>query len=83
MFGNMFRKNAEVPEVQVGATFRHTSAGNVVETAKVVDVGEDPQGVRHVTYDLKVEKARFAAYEERRTLGLESFSEHFQEAVLA
>jgi hypothetical protein len=34
-----------------------------------------------VTYDVSVERARLAKYEERRTLGLQTFAERFRDAI--
>ncbi len=76
-----FKHGDQKSDVRVGAIFRHAMSGNAVETAKVVEVGRDSLGIPHVTYDLKVEKGRLAAYEERRTLGLESFKSRFEETV--
>jgi hypothetical protein len=47
-----------------------------------VDVGPDALGIPHVTYDVSVERARLAKYEERRTLGLQTFAERFRDAML-
>ncbi len=69
--------------IKVGAIFRHKLPGDIVETAKVVEIGPDPLGIPHVTYELQVEKSRFTKFEARRTLGLQSFTERFEETVTA
>jgi hypothetical protein len=72
-------------EIQVGGTYRHDGPGNVIETAKVIDVGPDAMGIPHVRYEVQVEQSRvrqtrFAAV---RTLNLETFSDYFAEFVRA
>ena len=69
--------------IKVGAIFRHKLPGDIIETAKVLEIGPDPLGIPHVTYELQVEKSQFAKYQARRTLGLQSFSERFEETVTA
>ena len=87
--GQLFRPTpkpeAERPEIRVGGTYRHSGPGNVVETAKVIDVGPDAMGIPHVRYEVQVEQSRvrqtrFAA---TRTLNLETFAEYFIELVEA
>jgi hypothetical protein len=73
----------ELPEVQIGGTYRHMGPGNVVETAKVIDVGPDAMGIPHVRYEVevaqrRVRQTRFAAV---RTLNLETFRDYFVELV--
>ncbi|MDJ0609152.1 MAG: hypothetical protein QNJ67_09250 [Kiloniellales bacterium] len=77
------RSNKTGPEIKVGAIYRHHGPGNVVETAKVVEVEADSMGIPHVRYEVLVEQSqvrhnRFAAC---RTLNLETFKDHFCEAV--
>ena len=82
MVPNLWFKNGNRgKEIKIGSVFRHRLSGDVVETAKVLDVAEDSLGIPHVTYDLMVEKARYSSYTDRRTLGLQSFYERFEEAV--
>ena len=87
--GQLFRPapkpEAKRPEIRVGGTYRHSGPGNVVETAKVIDVGPDAMGIPHVRYEVQVEQSRvrqtrFAA---TRTLNLETFAEYFIELMEA
>ena len=77
------RSQAPIQDIKVGGFYRHHGPGNVVETAKVVEVEADSMGIPHVRYEVLVEQSqvrhnRFAAC---RTLNLESFRDHFCEAV--
>lgn len=79
------RSNKTGPEIKVGAIYRHHGPGNVVETAKVVEVEADSMGIPHVRYEVQVEQSRvrqtrFAA---TRTLNLETFASYFIEPVEA
>ncbi len=67
--------------VRQGAVFRRQGCGGAVETARVIEVAPDPQGIAHVHYDFLVAKndQRFIA--ERRTLNLVSFHQAFGEPV--
>lgn len=78
-----FRQPARTDKIKVGCVYQRAHEGNIVETAKVIDVGRDALGIPHVTYEVSVERARLAKYEERRTLGLESFAERFRESIAA
>ncbi|MCG8593351.1 MAG: hypothetical protein MI785_03130 [Kiloniellales bacterium] len=69
--------------IKVGSTYRHAGPGDIVETAEVIDVGPDPMGIPHVVYKVEIERGRQRRSIERRTLNLQSFSEHFSEAVEA
>jgi hypothetical protein len=78
---NWFKQPVKADSVKVGSIYKLAHEGNIIEIAKVVDVGPDALGIPHVTYDVSVERARLAKYEERRTLGLQSFAERFREAI--
>src|SRR3546814_9952242 len=73
-----FKQPVKADSIKVGGVYKLAHEGNIVEIAKVVDVGRDALGIPHVTYDVSVERARLAKYEERRTLGLQSFAERFR-----
>ena len=76
-----FKSAPKADSIKVGAVYKLAHEGNIVEIAKVVDVGPDALGIPHVTYDVSVERARLAKYEERRTLGLQTFAERFRDAI--
>ena len=83
--GNIFRghaaPNAPLSEVRPGGTYIHKGAGNIVETARVIDVGPDGMGIPHVRFEVVVErsKERHTHFEAVRTLNLATFSETFSE----
>ena len=77
------RDNEHVLDIKIGSVYRHQGPGNVVETARVIDVGPDAMGIPHVRYEVVVEQSRvrhnhFAA---SRTLNLETFKDLFSEPV--
>lgn len=76
-----FKQPPKTDGIKVGSVYKLAHEGNIIEIAKVVDVGKDALGIPHVTYDVSVERARLAKYEERRTLGLETFAERFRDAI--
>ena len=78
-------QDGEAPEerIKVGSTYRHAGPGDIIETAKVIDVGPDPMGIPHVVYKVEIERGQQRQCVERRTLNLQSFSERFSETVEA
>ncbi len=68
-------------EIKVGSVYRHHGPGDVIETAKVNTVGPDAVCIPHVVYEVVIERGSQSHIEERRTLNLQSFSEHFSETV--
>jgi hypothetical protein len=76
-----FKQQVRADSIKVGSVYKLAHQGNIVEVAKVVEVGPDALGIPHVTYDVSVERARLAKYQERRTLGLQSFAERFRDAI--
>lgn len=83
--GNLFKSHAapSIPlsEIRPGGTYVHRGAGNVVETARVIDVGPDGMGIPHVRFEVLVErsKERHTHFEAVRTLNLQTFAETFSE----
>lgn len=84
MFGlqNLRRR---APDVRSGAIFRRKGPGDLIETAKVIQVEPDALGIPHVSFDVKIEKVKNdkSTFKARRTLNLMTFSTHFPEAVKA
>ncbi|HSR72677.1 MAG TPA: hypothetical protein VLL72_09890 [Kiloniellales bacterium] len=81
--GLLFGSGERRPEVKVGDVFKAIRDGNIVETAKVLDVAPDSMGVPHVHYEVSIQRANQESYEEKRTLGLSSFAERFRKTVPA
>src|SRR3546814_20188023 len=76
-----FKQPVKADSIKVGGVYKLAHEGNIVEIAKVVAVGRDALGIRHVTYDVSVERARLAKYAQSRTLGLQSFADRFRDAI--
>ncbi len=83
LLDRLFKTSAQRPEVREGATFRHIGPGNLIETAKVLELMRDPMGIPHVRFDLIVERNRqpLESLTTSRTLNLQSFTSHFTDAV--
>ena len=86
--GNLFKsgdKSRNPGEVREGAIYRHRGPGELTETAKVLHVGPDAMGITHVRYRVMVESAceQRTKFEDSRTLNIETFTDHFSEAVEA
>ncbi len=79
--GQLFSTSPRKLEVKIGAVFRNIRRGNIIETAKVLDIVPDSVGVPHVHYKVSIGSAHRECFEEQRTLGLESFSERFKQLV--
>lgn len=80
---HLFKPSAVLPEVREGAVYRRCSSGRVIETAKVLDVSPDAQGIPHVRYEVMVEGARgrLSQFADCRILCLRSFSREFTESA--
>jgi hypothetical protein len=83
MSNRWFKAGKRERQIAIGSVFRHQLTGNASETATVLGVEEDFMGIPHVIYDLRVEKFQKAAYRDRRTLALQSFTDYFEEALTA
>ena len=81
--GHWFRSGVRRQEVKIGGVFRNIVRGNIVETARVIDIVPDPMGVPHVHFMVSVKNSHQACYEQQRTLGLTTFSERFPSALPA
>lgn len=75
----IFRRERPEDSVTVGAVFRRLSAGEVMETAKVLSIARDPAGIPHVRYAVHYDRVDTA--QELRTLALTSFNALFRERV--
>ncbi|MFQ6017746.1 MAG: hypothetical protein ACE5KF_06075 [Kiloniellaceae bacterium] len=63
--------------------FRNIRKGNIIETAKVLDIVPDSMGVPHVHYRVSIRSSHHECLEEQRTLGLASFAERFSKPAPA
>jgi len=82
-FGQWFKAGPRRQEVTVGSVFRNIRKGNIIETAKVLDIVPDSMGVPHVHYAVSIQSSHRKCFEEQRTLGLASFAERFSKPVPA
>ncbi len=88
--GEWFKSGVRRQEVQIGGEFRNIRKGNIIETARVLDIAPDPMGVPHVHFMVSIKCAHQDSFEEhqdsfeeRRTLGLTTFAERFASALPA
>lgn len=81
--GQWFRPSPRRQEVKVGSVFRNVRPGNIIETAKVLDIAPDSMGVPHVHFSVSIHSAHQQCFEEQRTLGLATFAERFSKMVAA
>ncbi len=79
--GQLFSTSPRKLEVKIGAVFRNIRRGNIIETAKVLDIVPDSVGVPHVHYKVSIGSAHRECFEEQRTLGLESFAKRFKPLI--
>ncbi len=81
--GQWFKSGSRRQEVKVGGVFRNVLRGDMVETAKVIDIVPDSMGVPHVHFTLSIRSAHQECSKEQRTLGLTTFSERYPSATTA
>ena len=81
--GQWFKSGVRRQEVKIGGVFRNIRKGNIIETARVLDIVPDPMGVPHVHFMVSVGSAHQDCFVEHRTLGLATFSERFPSALPA
>ena len=79
--GQWFKTGSSPDDVKVGAEFRKSRRGNIIEIAKVLEIAPDCMGVPHVHYKVSIQSAHHECFEEQRTLGLASFAERFAKVV--
>ncbi len=81
--GHWFKNTSRQQEVKVGDVFRNIRRGNIIETAKVLDIVPDSMGVPHVHFRISIESGHQECFQEERTLGLTSFAERFSSVLTA
>lgn len=84
----MFWKNdntEQLKAIQAGGLFARKHSQNLIETARVLSVGEDQFGIPHVKYEVKFERAqeRGRAFAEQRVLALTVFADNFSNTAEA
>ena len=78
--GQWFKSGVDRTDVKIGGVFRNIRKGNIIETARVLDIVPDPVGVPHVHFMVSVGSAHQECFKEHRTLGLATFAERFPSA---
>lgn len=81
--GQWFKSGVHQTDVKIGGVFRNIRKGNIIETARVLDIVPDPMGVPHVHFTVSIRNAHQECFREQRTLGLTTFSERFPSASTA
>lgn len=81
---NMFRRSDTVEDVQPGSTFRLVHADDLVETAKVLSINEDPYGIPHVKFLVSFQRPNRNTLDEgNRMLALRTFADRYPDQVTA
>jgi hypothetical protein len=81
--GEWFKSGVRRQEVKVGGVFRNIRKGNIIETAKVLDIVPDCMGVPHVHFTVSIKSSHHVCFKEQRTLGLATFAEKFPSVLPA
>lgn len=64
-------------DVKAGSVFRRVRRDNMIETARVLSVGEDCLGIPHVRFQVCFERPNRTFLKDARVLALESFARHY------
>ena len=72
-------KKTPLEEIHEGAFFRREHSNNLIETVRVLSIGEDTFGIPHVKYEVRFERSqeRGRAFEGPRVLALPVFADHY------
>ena len=81
--GQWFKSGVRRNEVMIGSVFRNIRNGNIIETARVLDIVPDSMGIPHVHFTVSLGSAYQNCFEEQRTLGLATFAEKFPSVLPA
>ncbi len=81
----LFRRGVKVADdVQPGSTFQRIHADDLIETAKVLSIAEDPYGIPHVKFLVSFRRPNRNTFDEgNRMLALKTFSDRYKERVPA
>lgn len=78
------RRSNETEAVQPGSTFQRVHPDDMIETAKVLAVAEDPYGIPHVKFQVSFRRPNRNAFDEgNRMLALKTFADRYKERVPA
>ena len=72
-------KSEQINAVQEGGLFQRKHSHNMLETARVLSIGEDQFGIPHVKYEVKFESSqeRGRSFEGPRVLALTVFADNY------
>ena len=79
-FDMLTRRRARAPIVE-GATYRRTAPNGFVETARVMSVDHDVQGIQHVRFHMYIARGDIPFVDEERMLNAETFIQRFGNPV--
>lgn len=78
----LFGRGKRLEYVKAGTTFRRVHDDDLIETAEVESVGEDPYGIPHVKFKVIFSRTNRFTYEEgTRMLALRTFADRYKEQV--
>jgi len=76
------RREDHAEQVQPGVTFRRVHPDHLIETAEVLSVSEDRNGIAHVQYQVRFQRTNRSVFEEsQRMLALSSFADRYRERM--
>ena len=80
----LFRRGNDADDVQPGSTYQRVHADNLIETAKVLSIAEDPYGIPHVKFLVSFRRPNRNTFDEgNRMLALKTFADRYKERVPA
>ncbi len=80
----LFRRDNPADSVLPGLTFQRVHADDMIETAKVLSVDEDPYGIPHVKFLVSFRRPNRNSFDEgNRMLALKTFADRYRERVPA
>lgn len=75
------RRDRDLSDVQIGATFARINATQVMETACVLGVAQHEGGIPHVRYNCTLHRADRILEDGPRTLALPAFLARFERTL--
>ncbi len=80
----LFGRRNDTESVQPGSTFQRVHADDLIETAKVLSVAEDPYGIPHVKFQVSFRRPNRNTFDEgNRMLALKTFADRYKDQVPA
>ncbi len=80
----LFRRGNDADDVQPGSTYQRVHADDLIETAKVLSIAEDPYGIPHVKFLVSFRRPNRNTFDEgNRMLALKTFADRYKERVPA